>query len=726
MKTALVLGSTGQDAGYLIELLLEKGYKVFATYRRGSTDGLFDRITHLDGKINLICADLTDLGSLEKAFKEVKPDEVYNLAAQSQVWVSFSQPTLTHEVNYLGVERIIHCVKTYCPNAKLYQACHDTKTNVVSEKGIVKYTSLEAGDLVYTYNIKTKEIELKPILKKFEYDYDGDMVCVKNRRIDKMVTPNHNILLKKDSDEIVYCKAENLVDFLPYERNSKISLVKAMAKIRRGSKKINLGSIIDLSQKSKNHVKNLITKMDSNDLLYLFGLYLGDGFCKKNKIGMVKSLNGKSERNEDGTFKKIESKNMYKKEYTNSYVQFAIPKEKPARKKLIKVLKRNGITFKEHSDTIDFSSVYLSKIFRTGGMGFANKNIPEWIWGMPHESLYYLKDGLIDTDGHTRKNGREVFSTSSDYLLKDSLILFLKLGFFCSIQTRKVHQSFFKAESRYITATKPGYVITLSTKQTNKIYRDNISAESYCGKVWCFEMKDNNNFLVERNGKVSFCGNSTSEMFGDVVETPQNEKTPFNPVSPYAVAKVNAHNAIKRERDAGMFACSGVLHNHESPRRGIDFVTRKITDGVARLKLGLPQRETGKSYLELGNLNAKRDWGSADDYVRAMWMMLQQDVAKDYVISTGETRTVKEFVEIAAEMADIKITWKGSGIKEEGYDQNGKMIIKVNEKWFRPNEVRLLLGDSSLAKKELGWEPKISFKELVQSMLKSDLERLGR
>lgn len=340
MKRALVTGITGQCGSYLAEFLLEKGYKVYATYRRGSTDGIFDRIEHLAGKINLICADLTDLGSLEIAFKEAKPDEVYNLAAQSQVAVSFSQPTLTTEINYLGVERIIHCIKAHAPKARLYQA-------------------------------------------------------------------------------------------------------------------------------------------------------------------------------------------------------------------------------------------------------------------------------------------------------------------------------------------------------------------------------------------------STSEMFGEVLETPQSEKTPLNPISPYSVAKVNSHNAIARERKEGMFACAGILFNNESPRRGLDFVTRKFTDGIVRIKLGLPQRETGKSYLEIGNLNAKRDWGFSKDYVRAMWLMLQQDIPKDYVISTGKTRTIKEFIEIAAAMVDIKIIWKGAGINEKGYDQDGKLIIKVNKKYFRPNEVRLLLGDSSLAKKELGWEPETTFEQLVQSMIKSDLERLA-
>jgi len=338
-KKALITGINGQDGSYLADFLLEKGYKVYGIYRRGSTDGIFERIEHLAGRINLICADLTDLGSLEKAFEESMPDEIYNLASQSHVGVSFIAPAYTQEVNHLGVERIISCIKKYVPNAKLYQA-------------------------------------------------------------------------------------------------------------------------------------------------------------------------------------------------------------------------------------------------------------------------------------------------------------------------------------------------------------------------------------------------STSEMYGDVLGNPQNEKTPFNPVSPYAKAKLMAHNAVKREREKGMFACSGILFNHESPRRGIEFVTRKFTDGIARIKLGLPQRETGKMYLELGNLEAKRDWGFAGDYVKAMWLMLQQDKPEDYVIATGKTRTIREFVETAADLIGIKITWDGEGLKEKGYDQSGIQIIQINEKYFRPNEVRLLQGDATKARNELGWKPTVSFVELVFSMVKEDLKRL--
>ncbi|WP_459200957.1 GDP-mannose 4,6-dehydratase [Methanococcus sp. CF] len=213
---------------------------------------------------------------------------------------------------------------------------------------------------------------------------------------------------------------------------------------------------------------------------------------------------------------------------------------------------------------------------------------------------------------------------------------------------------------------------------------------------------------------------STSELYGKVLETPQSETTPFYPRSPYGVAKLYGYWIIKNYREAyDIFACNGILFNHESERRGLTFVTRKITVGLAKIKLGLQE------VLELGNLDAKRDWGHARDYVKAMYLMLQQEVPKDYVIATGETHSVKEFIELAGKFLGMDIYFEGTGVDEVGIDRNtGKTIIKVNEKYFRPTEVDLLLGNPAKAKKELKWEPKIKFEELVELMVKSDYELL--
>ena len=210
---------------------------------------------------------------------------------------------------------------------------------------------------------------------------------------------------------------------------------------------------------------------------------------------------------------------------------------------------------------------------------------------------------------------------------------------------------------------------------------------------------------------------STSEMFGLVQEMPQTEKTPFYPRSPYGVAKVYGNWITKNYRESyGLFACSGILFNHESERRGKEFVTRKITDAVARIKLGV------QDHIELGNMDSKRDWGHSKDYVRAMWLMLQQAEPDDYVIATNETRTVREFVEMAFLRVGIQVEWRGEGINEVGVDKvTEKTIVTINKKFFRPAEVEVLLGNPAKADKILGWTREIPFAELVNRMVDNDL-----
>jgi len=211
---------------------------------------------------------------------------------------------------------------------------------------------------------------------------------------------------------------------------------------------------------------------------------------------------------------------------------------------------------------------------------------------------------------------------------------------------------------------------------------------------------------------------STSELYGKVREVPQRETTPFYPRSPYAAAKIYAYWITVNYREAyKIYACNGILFNHESPIRGETFVTRKITRAVARIKLGLQKK------LYLGNLGAKRDWGYAGDYARAMWLMLQQDVPDDYVIATGESHTVREFVERAFKEVGILVAWEGQGISEVGRDNDsGEILVQVDPRYFRPTEVDELLGDPAKAQTELGWKPKVSFEELIKIMVREDIK----
>ena len=220
--------------------------------------------------------------------------------------------------------------------------------------------------------------------------------------------------------------------------------------------------------------------------------------------------------------------------------------------------------------------------------------------------------------------------------------------------------------------------------------------------------------------KTKFYQASSSELYGKVQEIPQTENTPFYPRSPYGVAKLYAFWIIKNYREAyDLFACNGILFNHESPRRGETFVTRKTTRAAARIKAGIQDK------LSLGNLSAKRDWGYAPEYCEAMWLMMQQDEPEDFVIATGETHTVREFVEVAFSELGMKIKWQGEGVDEKGIDQQtGKVLIEVNPRYFRPTEVDILIGDATKAKEKLGWQSKMKFEELARMMARSDYEKV--
>jgi GDPmannose 4,6-dehydratase len=221
--------------------------------------------------------------------------------------------------------------------------------------------------------------------------------------------------------------------------------------------------------------------------------------------------------------------------------------------------------------------------------------------------------------------------------------------------------------------------------------------------------------------KTRFYQASTSELYGLVQETPQKETTPFYPRSPYAVAKLYAYWITVNYREAyGIYACNGILFNHESPIRGETFVTRKITRALARIKLGL------QDCLFLGNLDAKRDWGHARDYIEMQWLMLQQEAPDDFVIATGVQYSVRDFVDAAAREIGISITWKGAGVEEKGYDAQGKCIVQVDPRYFRPTEVETLLGDATKAREKLGWTPRTTFAELVAEMVREDLKAAER
>lgn len=256
----------------------------------------------------------------------------------------------------------------------------------------------------------------------------------------------------------------------------------------------------------------------------------------------------------------------------------------------------------------------------------------------------------------------------------------------------------------------------------------NLASISFVGVSWTMPdlVRDVNVFGVSRLLKLlnahkpdaKFYQASTSEMYGGVDVIPQNENTPFKPVSPYAEYKLQAHKLTQNARKQGMHAACGILFNHESPRRGELFVTRKITKAAARMSKG------DKTTLELGNLDAVKDWGFAGDYVRAMWQMMQQETPEDYVIGTGKSHTVRDFVNAAFNAVDLNLTWDGQGLHEKGYT-DGRLAVQVNPSFFRPTDTKPFLADASKAKLKLGWKPEITFEQLVQMMVKADADRIS-
>lgn len=268
--------------------------------------------------------------------------------------------------------------------------------------------------------------------------------------------------------------------------------------------------------------------------------------------------------------------------------------------------------------------------------------------------------------------------------------------------------------SRLITMIKPDEIYNLGAQSHVRVSFDIPEYTADVSGVGTLRLLD---AIRESGVKTKFYQASSSEMYGKVRETPQNEETPFHPRSPYGCAKVFSYWITRNYREAyGIFACNGILFNHESPRRGRTFVTKKITRGLARIKLGIDQK------LYLGNLEAKRDWGHTKDYVRGMWKMLQHDKPDDYVLATGRMYSVREFIELAAAYYDIDVIWRGSGTNEQGIDKKtGNVIIEIDPKYFRPSEVDILIGNASKARRILKWKPEVTFKQLVHEMCETDL-----
>lgn len=713
-KTIIVTGIQGQDGSILADKYLKRGYKVIGIDLWQPT-GIYTNLKEAIKNKNLILesGDITENEFIVRIIQKYKPEIVYNMAAISLVPESFKIPKRIMDVNTYAVINFLEAIRTYSPKTKFYQAsCYDKKTRVLTKEGLKTYKEVKKGDLIYTINEKTNKLELKPVKKVVKSYYEGnEMIRLKGRRFNFLVTPNHRMLYNKN-EKLFYEEASNTCKHIKYDRNSNLKLA---TPIWNGIDK----KFISITHDKQSTINNHFDIVNAKDFLYLLGLYIGDGHCgkeRKRKRYYTKEEQA-NRRNKDGRFKKIlGTEKKQEVIYKNNLISFAIPKTDIARKKLLKVLNKYNIKYHDkHDINVYFSCSGLYSLFRETGKNVYEKHIPEQYLNYSKELLQYLYDGLIDSDGH-RRNQRESFVTTSKKLSEQFVELVIKLGRICKIND-KTYDKIIKIENRIVNQSK-SYRICIAKKKTRNIYKHNLSKEYYKGLVWCLVMEDNHNFIVERDGFYMFSGN-TSEQLGDNNKLPQNNESKMLPNSPYAISKQASYFFVKSYRTAfNLFAVNGMLFNHEGSRRGLNFVTRKITRAVANIK------NNKQKVISLGNLNAKRDWGNAPDYVDAQIMMMEAETPDDYTVATGETHTIREFVEEAFKHIDLKITWKGKGLKEVGIDQNGIVRININEKYYRPNEVDMLCGDYSKIKKKLGWKPTTKFKELVKIMVESDLRNV--
>jgi len=758
MPKALITGITGQDGSYLAEFLLEKGYEVIGMVRRTSTVN-FERIKHIQDKITLVPGDLMDQVSIIDILREHRPDEVYNLGAMSFVPTSWSQPVLTGEVTALGVTRVLDAIRTVDPTIRFYQA-----------------SSSVAGDTPVLVR-REGEIQVVPIATLMPPDVTADNCTIplegveiltadEQGRVD-FAPASHITRHLKDRIYTVHYKGGGILrvtgdhSVIVFDENGDF-MEKAVADLQPGDYLITYNGAdfptrkdghipipIEVRAEYRTRPHNYQTHVPvSSDLMRLLGYYLAEGHCDLDA-----------------------ERRLYR-----VFLTFHLEEEEKASDiKAIAARLFPELTVSERlkpeatSRTVTIIGKVIASLCAQFGCTAKEKHLPGWIWELDRDLILEFLRGYLG-DAQIRET-EITFTTASHRLAQELVYLMRNAGLGCRIYHRrnKAHLSpqgtMIPEAVCYDLKLSTRYARLLSGKGELNRQRQQTSLECLPSAIFrqamegiCFHKvkykplvsKEKVRRVVKRagiqlpehleallqsrlgmakvrevtseegefhvydvavpKGQRFFGGNipvllHNSEMFGKVRETPQNENTPFYPRSPYGVAKVYGHWITVNYRESyGLFACSGILFNHESPRRGLEFSTRKVTHGVARIKLGLDNE------LRMGNLDAKRDWGYAGDYVKAMWLMLQQDEPDDYVVGTGETHSVRELCEVAFDY--VGLDWRDH--------------VVVDPKFFRPADVDFLVADATKARTKLGWEPTVTFEELIQMMVDADLEALKR
>mgnify|MGYP005834231493 CR=1 FL=1 len=756
MPKALITGITGQDGSYLAEFLLDRGYEVVGMVRRSSTVN-FDRIRHFQDRVTLVQGDLLDQVSLISILQRERPQEVYNLAAQSFVPTSFEQPVLTGEFTALGVTRLLDAIRLVDPSIKFYQASSvDGDTPVlIRRQGVIELLPIarlippeyqqkwvtfplqgvevlavdEAGHVAFA-QVSHVSRHLTNRLYTLKYKGGGEL----------KITGDHSVIVFGEDGELIPKRVDELQvgDYLITYNTSQFQCR------RNGYIPIH----IDVRPEYQTRVRGYQEQVSlTPELMKFLGYYLAEGHCdidpsrRLYRVALTFHINEQSYVNE---------------------VRQIIAQHFPD------LTLSESLKPQANSRTLSISGKVIASLCAQFGETAHKKHLPNWIWDLSPDLIRSFLAGYL---GDAQIQSTEItFTTVSKQLAHELVYLMRNAGFGCRIYRRvnashpsptgllipettcydiKVstryarlltqspeHQNGWQqtsleclpstifqrdmagkcyhhikykplvskdkvkrlAEKYQLTLTKPVNVWVDSSLGMAKITE--ITSESGDFEVYDLSVPGGQRFF---GGNIPVLLHNSSEMFGKVQEVPQRETTPFHPRSPYGVAKVYGHWITVNYRESyGLFACSGILFNHESSRRGLEFVTHKVTHAVARIKLGLADE------LRLGNLEARRDWGYAPDYVRAMWLMLQHDQPDDYVIATGETHSVRELCEEA--FGYVGLDWQ--------------RYVVVDPRFYRPAEVDLLVGDASKARRILRWEPTVTFKQLVHIMVDADLQAL--
>lgn len=716
MKKAFITGINGQSGSYLAELLLEKGYEVHGIIRRSSSFNT-GKIEHILDKLKLHYGDVTDPISISNLIAEIQPDEIYNLAAQSISHDSLCPILSSNKMSYRTLEEL------WNEQIKKHKEIVFRNEDGVDVEIINLSNNTQTKALGYT-NGMGSWFKIKQISR---HKFKGQIIEMKQKFGSIKVTPNHSIL---DLNQKECMPVEN-----PWLLN--VRKLNYVSKRKKTTHSLKISGKYEYDEKyiwlhETGKISKLLKNLNSKQLaayLRFLGTFITEGHTSYNKA-TDSYLIGVSEQHKEW----LESIEKDLKQFFDGNTCF---------------IRHQKEGYQDCWELQIKSRVLYNHLREYCGTDSHHKKIPDFAFQVNAKLIKGMFDKMIEGDGCYRKeDGAFRYTTSSYKLACQFGMILTMLGYEYTVNEENnetygkswhFRQCFYYQHSQgedgkiINFVDYDNYVYDISVDEVNNFttgvgnivvhnshvqvsfeiphYTANVDA---IGTLNVLEAVKNHS----KHSKVLQA--STSELFGKVQEIPQKETTPFYPRSPYGVAKLYGFWITKNYRESyNLFACNSICFNHESPRRGLTFVTRKITSELVRIHSG--EEKT----LKLGNLDSKRDWGHARDFVRAMHLILQQDEPEDFVIATGEMHSVRECVELAAKCLDYDIVWSGEGLEEKGHDKKtGKLLVEIDPKYFRPAEVDLLLGDATKAKQVLGWEPTIKFKELIEEIVKSDYEQM--